>query len=257
MTNQILEERFQQDVGEKVKLYQIGDDRYRIFTPFTLTDGDHLAIVLKKEKGKWLLSDSGSTFMHLSFGIDEKDLLTGNRSKIISRTLLSTNVFDRDGELITEVDGDDYGAALYNFTQALIKISDISYLSRDLTQSTFVEDFKNLIQESLSSDSFEFDWFDSDRDSQRCYQVDCKVKRVEEPLFIYALKGDDKVAAATISIYNFQDWGLRFKPVAFFENKKQISRKVLSRFEAVCHMGYDAEHTSQFSQGIRQMVQSF
>jgi hypothetical protein len=256
MINEILEERFQQEVGEKVRLFKTGDERYKIFSPFVLTDGDHLAITLRKENGRWLLSDGGSTFMHLSFGMDERELLEGNRSKIIASTLLATNVSNRDGELIAEVKDNDYGAALYRFAQALIKISDISYLSREMVKSTFVEDFRNLIEDSLPRESFEFDWYDQERDPQKLYQIDCKVNsNAVKPLFIYALRGDDRVTAATISIYKFQDWNLPFHPVAFFENKNEINRKVLSRFNSVCDRQYDFGERAKFSEYIHEKLQ--
>ena len=43
-------------------------------TPFRFDDGDHIAIVLKKEQGRWLLSDGGHTYMHLTYDINEKKL---------------------------------------------------------------------------------------------------------------------------------------------------------------------------------------
>jgi Domain of unknown function DUF1828 len=256
MSNTVLEKRFQQVVGEKVKLFQVGDEKYRIFTPFTLNDGDHLAITLKKEQGKWVLSDGGSTFMCLSFGIDERELLEGNRGRIISRTLLSTNVHDRDGELIAEVDGDDYGSALYNFAQALIKISDVSYLSREIVRSTFVDDFKGILEQIVPREQLEFDWADVDRDPKNLYQVDCKITQNSNPLFVYALTGNQKVSDATIAIQKFRAWGLSFRPVALFQDKEEINKKVFSRFHEVCHDHYDFERKANFSRDVHEMLQA-
>ena len=50
-------------------------------------------------------------------------------------------VEDRSGELILDVSDVHYGEALYDFIQALLKITDVSYLSRERVQSTFMEDF--------------------------------------------------------------------------------------------------------------------
>jgi Domain of unknown function DUF1828 len=44
----------------------------RVFTPFMLEDGDHLAIVLRKESEAWTLSDEGHTYMHPTYDLDEK-----------------------------------------------------------------------------------------------------------------------------------------------------------------------------------------
>jgi Domain of unknown function DUF1828 len=256
MTSTVLEKQFQQVVGEKVKLFQVSDEKYRIFTPFTLNDGDHLAITLKKEHGKWMLSDGGSTFMHLSFGIDEKELLEGNRWSIISRTLLSTNVHDRDGELIAEVDGEDYGAALYNFAQALIKISDVSYLSREIVRSTFIDDFKGILEKIAPRERLEFDWADFSRDPKKLYQVDCRVDVTPQPIFVYALASDTKVSAATIAIHQFREWKVPFLPVALFEDQAEITSKVLSRFNEVCDKRYDIGCKNNFSRDLQNILQA-
>ena len=49
MSLDAIERQFQQTVCEKIRLTSEGIDRYRVFTPFMFDDGDHLAIVLKRE----------------------------------------------------------------------------------------------------------------------------------------------------------------------------------------------------------------
>src|SRR5208337_2944891 len=104
--------------------------------------GDHLVIILKLEKDKWILSDEGHTFMHLTYDLDDKDLRSGGRQKIISNALSAFSVEDRNGELILSIDGDQYGDALYSYIQALLKISDVAYLSRERVRTTFMEDVR-------------------------------------------------------------------------------------------------------------------
>ena len=43
--------------------------------------------------------------MHLTYDIDEQDLHRGTRQKIISNTLSTFRVDDRDGELVLSVPG--------------------------------------------------------------------------------------------------------------------------------------------------------
>ena len=78
-------------------------------------DGDHLAIVLKREQDHWLLSDEGHTYMHLTYDLDEKDLRTGTRQRIITNALSAFSVTDRSGELMAPIKGEQYGDALYSF----------------------------------------------------------------------------------------------------------------------------------------------
>ncbi|MFH0994143.1 MAG: hypothetical protein V1844_01390 [Pseudomonadota bacterium] len=49
MTTETIEQDFRQKVCSKISLREEGLDRYRVFTPFLSEDGDHFAIVLKRE----------------------------------------------------------------------------------------------------------------------------------------------------------------------------------------------------------------
>ena len=125
-----VEQEFHERVSAKVRMTAEGIDRFRVFTPFLFEDGDHLVIVLRKEGLHWVLSDEAHTYMHLTYDIDEKDLHSGTRQKIMANALSTFGIEDRDGELALEVSDQRYGDALYSFVQALMKISDVSYLSR-------------------------------------------------------------------------------------------------------------------------------
>lgn len=83
-------------------------------------DGDHLAIVLRKESGRWTLTDEGHTYMHLTYDLEEKDLLRGTRQKIIRNAPAAFSVDDRDGELVLPIDDERYGDALFSFVEALL-----------------------------------------------------------------------------------------------------------------------------------------
>jgi len=87
MSIEIIEIDFRRKVGETIRLAGEGINRFRVFTPFLFEDGDHLAIVLKREPLGWVLSDEGHTYMHLTYDLDEKDLQKGNRQKIVSNAL--------------------------------------------------------------------------------------------------------------------------------------------------------------------------
>jgi hypothetical protein len=233
MELQVIEQDFRKSVGEKVSLLREGNERYRVFTPFLFEDGDHLSIVFKRVGRHWVLSDEGNTLMRLTYEIDLRDLLRGNRQKIIDGALNTYGVANQEGELVFVVRDDAYGDALFSFVQSLIKISDVTYLSRERAKSTFLDDFRQLMQEAAPAERLEFDYHDPRHDPEGIYTVDCRVNHMARPLFAFAVPGDDRCRDVTITLLQFERWGMEFQSLAVFEDQQAISRPVLARFSDV------------------------
>ena len=240
MTVETVERDFHEKVSTKIRLAAEGMERFRVFTPFLFEDGDHLSIVLKKEGARWVLSDEAHTYMHLTYDVDERDLQTGTRQKIVSNALSTFQVEDRDGELILEVPDERYGDALYSFVQTLLKISDVSYLSRERARSTFMEDFRALLTGAAPEERMTFDWSEPNHDPRGIYTVDCRINGMPRPLFVHALTSDGRTRDATIALLQFERWSIPFRSLAILEDHESINRKVLARFSDVCEKQFSS-----------------
>lgn len=240
MSVETIVDDFKRKVCEQVRVEAEGLNRYRVFTPFMFEDGDHLAVVLRQEKQAWVLSDEGHTYMHLTYDLEEAALQKGTRQKIITNALDAFSVEDRDGELRLPISEERYGDALFSFIQALLKITDVNYLSRERVRSAFLEDFRDLMTSTIPDTRRTFNWHDPDNDPEGKYMVDCKLNGMPNPVYIFALPNDDKTRDATIALLNFERWKHDFRSLAIFEDQEEINRKVLARFSDICEKQFSS-----------------
>ena len=122
MSMQSMERNFRQDVSRQLRLARDGENRFRVFTPFRFDDGDHLAIVLKREGTRWVLSDEAHTCMHLGYDLGEPDGRPGAKQSNVHDILLRFGLEDRDGELVLEIQDERYRDALFALVQELVEL---------------------------------------------------------------------------------------------------------------------------------------
>ncbi len=251
MDTETIKQDFRQRVSDQIDLEPEGVDRFAILTPFRFDDGDHYDIALKREGDRWLITDEASTLMHLSYWLDDKALESGNRREIVTNALSVFSVENRNGEFIIPVQDGNFGNALFNFLQAITKVTDISYLSREIVRSTFLEDFRQFMRENVPPDRLQFDWHDPQHDPGALYPVDCRVNSMRKPILVFALQSEEKVQIAHIDLLTFERWGAPFQSLAVYEDMEALPTKPVARFTDVVEKAYSS------LEGNRERISNF
>ncbi len=253
-----LREEFKARVCEQVDVQPQGENRFIVHTPFRHEDGDHFGIVLKRDGGDWILTDEASTLMHLSYEIDEKDLESGSRAELIGASLAGFSVENRDGEFVISISEGRFGDALFNFVQALLKVSDVSYSSREIVRSTFLEDFRTFLRKRVPANRLQFDWYDDRNDPKHHYPVDARINGMKKPLYVYALPNNAHVKDATISLLRFKTWKIPFRSLGVFEDQETIARNDVARFTDVIDKAFSSleGNKQQIGEHLDEILQS-
>ena len=234
METDSIEQDFRAKVSSEVRLMPEGLARFRLSTPFMFDDGDHLVMYLKQVAGQWLLTDEGHTFMHLTYDMNEEDLGRGTRAEIIGNTLEEFSVEDREGVLVVPVPDAQYGDALFSFVQAILRISDVSYLARERVVSTFLEDLREFLYSVIPEERITADWHHPVKDPTKLQVADYRINGVERPLCVFALPTAEKTSQATIAVLTFKSWHMPFRSLGIYEDVEKIPAKVVARFMRVC-----------------------
>jgi hypothetical protein len=228
---------FKESACGEIDLTSSGMNRYLVEVPFSFTDGDHYVVILRQEEHKWVLSDEGHTFMHLSYELRDKEYEAGNRRKIIDEILTSYQIENRDGELVLSIPPGRYGDALFTYVQAITRITDMTFLDRATVKSTFREDFNKLVSEKGKEAGIEnitFGYTNPVHDPQARYPVDARLNGVtSRQVLVFAVGNDDQCQTATIVLLQWEKWGEKFHSIAVFRDQSEINRQYLMRLSDV------------------------
>ena len=240
MTSDQIVASFREKVCGNIGLLQEGIGRYLVDHPFMYDDGDCLEIALRERDGHWELTDEETPYMRLTYDIDEAALRRGTRQKIIAKALAMFRVEDRDGELVLPVPEDRFGDALFSFIQAILKITDVSYLNRERVRSAFREDLRTLLTDIVPGDKLIPGWNHKEHDPRGHYSADYLIEHPARPVVVFGLLGDAGTRDATISLLHYEKWELGVRSLVVFENQEAIGGRVLARLTDVADRQYSS-----------------
>ena len=117
-----------------VQIHEHDDGVLMLETPFCFPDGDRYSIYLvESPNGEIRLSDYGHTLMHISYEYDVDALYDGSRGVLREQIVRECALEENDGEFSVSVSADDIADVLFTFAQALTRIYDLTFLSRNGT----------------------------------------------------------------------------------------------------------------------------
>ena len=103
-----------------------------------------------------------------------------------------------------------------------------------------MEEFHSFVPTQVPEEKITFDYYDPVHDPNALYPVDCLIEAKPRPVFLFAILNDDRCRDATISILQYEKFGINFSAAAIFENQEEIHRKVLARFSDVCEKQFSS-----------------
>jgi hypothetical protein len=237
-SSEAIERDFKAKVADELRIVSEGINRFVVVTPMTFGDGDGLPIVLRKRNDGWYLTDEADTFLQLSYRLSDEELDEPPRKELIDRILSSFEIENKNGELILPIPDHRFGDALYTFIQALLKIDDIRYLSKERVQSTFLQDVRSYLEKIVTPQRITANWHDPERDRPGIYPVDYRVNGMKTPIFIFAINSEHKADIATISLLKFEQWKLNYKSVGIFDEMENFNQRTIARFVDACGKAY-------------------
>ncbi|MDL1898478.1 DUF1828 domain-containing protein [Anaerolineae bacterium CFX7] len=127
-----------------ISVEQIGDV-CEVTTPFLDRHNDHLQLYIRRENGKYLLSDDGYTLADLrQSGVDFD---TEKRKQMLTTVLQGFGVRQTTaGELLVETDRENLPRRKHNLIQTMLAVNDLFVMGREHVLSFFREDVESYLK---------------------------------------------------------------------------------------------------------------
>lgn len=209
-------------------------DRLQINTPFTFDDGDVFVIYLEVGPYGLRLTDLGHTLMQLSYVMDVDLLFEGTRGRLWESLLRTHGIVHEAGKLMMNVDADSIGPAVIRFGQALTRLTDLTFLNRVRVESTFYDDLRATLLETVPSDCLVPNYLVPELgDEASKYPVDYMVKTPRDPLFVFGIPNRDKTRLCTITLHVLNRHNVKYDSLLVFERLEDLPSLDIARLSDV------------------------
>ena len=228
MIADVIKPAIESALAEDIGLREISDREVQVYVPFYFPDGDGLVVHVRSANGGYEVTDRAHTLLHLSFHMDiERIRAEGTRSSLLERIRGRHDIEDRDGELVAITDAAGIGRTVFSFVQALLEISDLRNLDREIVRSTFREDLDQLLTTHFAD--LKRAYSHPRHDPQGEYPIPYFMNGTVRPLAIFDVGTDDAALRAIVIATQYRSWGSNdMLFVAIEQDQEKLSRRNVS-----------------------------
>jgi len=229
----ILQEQLIKGFKQKITLVERRPNLFQLMLPYYYPDGDMIEVFLgEQEKDKILIQDMGITLMRLSY---EFSMDTKNKQKILRELLGQFKADESKGNISISAPINEIFPYIMQFVQLITRISDISYLKREVVKSLFYEYFDSFVvrtfKEKMNVVKDYYPEFDKEKQYQTPYAL--LNGKPDKPICFFPVASDSKCNEATITLQHYELQDFRPTSLVVFENQEIIGRSPLARLSNI------------------------
>lgn len=203
---------------------------FLIETPFFFSDGDPYQMYLKELPGGLIrLSDMGHTLMHLSYENEIGKFREGTRGKIFEQIKAEHDLQEDNGEFYIDTPHEKITFNLFKMGQALTKFTDLTFLNRARTESTFYDDLNEQLFRIISEEKVQKDFYYDGIENSQDYPIDYRIEGKHSPLFLFGIPNRDKARLTTIILERLLRANADFDSLLIFSDQQSIPKADLAR----------------------------
>lgn len=212
----LLKEQFNNKIEFKEKRPGI----HQLIAPFYHEDGDMIDIFIEKRGDDIIrISDYGMTVMRLSYSYE---LDTPKKMEIFNRILSENRVNVDDGNIYIDTGTEHLYTAITQFAQAISKVSSMRMYKKEVIRSMFYELVKEFVRTELKNYNPQFNAVPIANRPE--LEVDYLFENGKRPLYLFAVRDDNKAKMVTISSLEFLNAGIPFRSAVVYEDFEVLSR---------------------------------
>jgi len=218
-------ERVRQQFNNRINFREKRQGILQLIAPFYHEDGDMIDIYVQQSPDNpemIRICDYGMTVQHLSYNYE---INSPARERTYQQMIAENNLFEQDGNIYCDTNIDGIYSSIFQYQQAVSKISSMRYFQRETIKDLFLEQLDDYIIHEYqrynpvknytpisNQDAYEVDYYLTLPDNHR-------------PVYLYGITSADKARITAISCHEFARNNLRFNSIGVHRDFEGLPRK--------------------------------